>query len=89
MGHPWMAQHVVSHGRRPLGRGGTRIDPTIPLQKCCHTWLVRGCTYVVLVRFVPLQGWLLIQISVTLSYMSDSLFTAPLVEMHIYYYDDG
>jgi hypothetical protein len=21
--------------------------------------------------------------------MSDSLFTAPLVEMHVYYYDDG
>jgi hypothetical protein len=21
--------------------------------------------------------------------MSDSLFTAPLIEMHVYYYDDG
>jgi hypothetical protein len=54
-----------------------------------HMWPVRGCAYVVLVRFIPLQGWLLIQISVTLSDMSDSLFTAPLVEMHVYYYDDG
>jgi hypothetical protein len=52
-------------------------------------WPVRGCAYVVLVRFIPLHGWLLIQISVTLSDMSDSLFTAPLVEMHVYYYDDG
>jgi hypothetical protein len=42
-----------------------------------------------LVRFIPLQGWLLIWISTTLSDMSDSLFTAPLVEMHVYYYDDG
>jgi hypothetical protein len=25
----------------------------------------------------------------TLSDMSDSLFTAPLIEMHVYYYDDG
>jgi hypothetical protein len=39
------------------------------------------------VRFVPLRGWLLIQISVTLSDMSDSLFTALLVEMHVYYYE--
>jgi hypothetical protein len=38
-------------------------------------WHVRGRTYVVLVRFIPMQGWLLIRISVTLSNMSDSLFT--------------
>jgi hypothetical protein len=42
-----------------------------------------------LVRFIPLQGWLLIQISVTFLDMSDSLFTAPLIEMHASYYDDG
>jgi hypothetical protein len=57
--------------------------------KGCHMWPARGHAYVMLVRFIPLQGWLLIQISVTLSDMSDSLFTAPLIEMHAYYYDDG
>jgi hypothetical protein len=51
--------------------------------KGCHIWHVRGRAYVVLVRFIPLQSWLLIRISVTLSYMSDSLFTV------VYYYDDG
>jgi hypothetical protein len=57
-----------------------RWDPDRPydiIAKGCHTWTVRGCTYVVLVRLIPLQGWLLIQISMTLSNMSDSLFTAP------------
>jgi hypothetical protein len=57
--------------------------------KGCHTWPIRGRAYVVLVRFIPLQGWLLIWISIILSDMSDSLFTAPLIEMHAYYYDDG
>jgi hypothetical protein len=52
--------------------------------KGCHTWPVRERVYVVLVMFIPLQGWLLIQISTTLSDMSDSLFTAPLVEMHVF-----
>jgi hypothetical protein len=51
-------------------------------------WPARERVYVVLVRFIHLQGWLLIRISATLSNMCDSLFTAPLVEMHIYYYDD-
>jgi hypothetical protein len=41
-----------------------------------------------LARFIPLQVWLLIRISVALLDMSDSLFTAPLVEMHVYYYDN-
>jgi hypothetical protein len=57
-----------------------RWDPHWPysvIVKCCHTWPVRGHVYVVLVWFIPLQGWLLIQISTTLSDMSDSLFTAP------------
>jgi hypothetical protein len=45
--------------------------------KGCHMWPVRGRVYVVLVRFIPLKGWLLIWISTTLSDMSDSLFTAP------------
>jgi hypothetical protein len=45
--------------------------------------------YVVLVRFIPLQGWLLIRISMTFSDMSDSLFIVPLVELHVYYYVDG
>jgi hypothetical protein len=44
--------------------------------KGCHAWLVRERAYVVLVRFTPLQGWLLIWIFVTLLYMSDSLFIA-------------
>jgi hypothetical protein len=42
-----------------------------------HTWPVHVHVYVVLVRFVPLQGCLLIRISVALSDMSDSLFTVP------------
>jgi hypothetical protein len=53
-------------------------DPNRPYDivgKGYHTWPVRGHTYVVLVRFIPLLGWLLIRISVTLSNMSDSLFT--------------
>jgi hypothetical protein len=57
-----------------------RWDPDRPYDivvKGCHTWHVRGRVYVMLVRFIPLQGWLLIQISVILSDMSDSLFTVP------------
>jgi hypothetical protein len=67
-------------------------DPDRPYgiaMKGCHTWPVRGCAYVMLVKFIPLQGWLLIQISTTLLDMSDSLFTVPFIEMHVYYYDDG
>jgi hypothetical protein len=33
MGHPRIAQHVISRGRRTLGRGGTRINPTMSLRK--------------------------------------------------------
>jgi hypothetical protein len=47
------------------------------IAKGCHTWSVYGRAYVVLVRFIPLQSWLLIRISATLSDMSDGLFTAP------------
>jgi hypothetical protein len=57
-----------------------RWDPDQPydiIAKGCHAWLVRKHAYIMLVRFIPLQGWLLIQIFVTLSDMSDSLFTAP------------
>jgi hypothetical protein len=56
--------------------------------KDCHAWPIRGLAYIVLVRFVPIQGLLLIRISMTLLDMSDSLFTTPLVEMHVLY-DDG
>jgi hypothetical protein len=48
-----------------------RWDPDRPYDvvvKGCHTCPVRGRVYVMLVRFIPLQGWLLIQISVTLGY---------------------
>jgi hypothetical protein len=57
-----------------------RWDPDQPYDvvvKGCHTWPVHGHAYVVLFRFILLQGWLLIQIFVTLSDMSDSLFTTP------------
>jgi hypothetical protein len=54
----------------------------------CQTWHVRGRAYVKLVKFIPLQGWLLVRISVTLSNMSDSLFTTTLIEMHVEYYVD-
>jgi hypothetical protein len=33
MGHPRIAQYVVSHRRHALGRGGTRIDPMMSLRK--------------------------------------------------------
>jgi hypothetical protein len=55
-------------------------DPNRPydiIAKGCHTWHVCGHTYVVLVRFIPMQDWLLIQISTTLLDMSDTLFNAP------------
>jgi hypothetical protein len=67
-------------------------DPDRPydiVAKGCHTWPIHERAYVTLVRFIPLQGWLLIHISATLSDMSDSLFTAPLMELHVYYYVDG
>jgi hypothetical protein len=57
-----------------------RWDPYRPYDivvKSCHTWPIHRRAYVVLVRFIPLQGWLLIRISVTLPDMSDSLFIAP------------
>jgi hypothetical protein len=47
------------------------------ITKGCHTWLIRRRAYVVLVKFIPMYDLLLIQISTTLSNMSDSLFTAP------------
>jgi hypothetical protein len=75
-GHPQIAQRVISHGRRALGRGGTQIDYGI-VAKGCHTWPIRGSAYIVLVRFIPLHDWLLIQIFMILSDMSDILFTAP------------
>jgi hypothetical protein len=40
-----------------------RWDPDRPydvVAKGCHTWSIRGRAYVMLVRFIPLQGWLLI-----------------------------
>jgi hypothetical protein len=55
-----------------------RWDPDRPYNvvvKGYHTWPVRGRAYIVLVRFIPLYDWLLIQISATLSNISDSLFT--------------
>jgi hypothetical protein len=57
-----------------------RWDPDWPdgiIAKGFYTWIIRRRAYVVLVRFIPLQGWLLIWISVTFSDMSDSLFTTP------------
>jgi hypothetical protein len=57
-----------------------RWDPDRPygiVGKGCHMWSVRKRAYAVLVRIVPLQGWSLIRISMTLSDMSDSLFTVP------------
>jgi hypothetical protein len=75
MGHPQIAQRVVSCGRCALGRGGTRIDPTISLLNV----VIRG-------QFVGtrmpcwsyLYPWLVIDSDLhdTLD-MSDSLFTAP------------
>jgi hypothetical protein len=57
-----------------------RWDPDRPygiVAKCCHTWHVRVRAYIMLVRFIPLQSWLLIWISMILSNMSDSLFITP------------
>jgi hypothetical protein len=69
-----------------------RWDPNRPydiVAKGYHTWPVHRHTYVVLVKLIPLQGWLLIRISMTILGMSDSLFTSAHVEMHVYHYDDG
>jgi hypothetical protein len=33
MGHPQIAQRVVSHGRHVLGRGGTQMDPMMSLEE--------------------------------------------------------
>jgi hypothetical protein len=63
-----------------------RLDPDQPydvIVKVYHTWPARGCTYVVLVGFSP--AGLFIGISATLSDMSDNLFTAPLIVMHVSY----
>jgi hypothetical protein len=40
-------------------------------------WPIRNRAYVVLVKFIPSQGWLLIQIFASLSDMSDSLLIVP------------
>jgi hypothetical protein len=56
-----------------------RWDPDRPydvVAKGCHMWPVRRRVYIMMVRFITLQGWLLIRISATLSDMSDSLFIA-------------
>jgi hypothetical protein len=53
MGHPRIAQSVVSRGRCAVGRW----DPDLPysiVANGCHMWPVRGRTYVVLVKFIPL-----------------------------------
>jgi hypothetical protein len=59
-----------------LGWGKTRPDFLVT------SWIVatRGALWAYVchvVRFIPLQGWLLIRISVTLLEMSDGLFAAP------------
>jgi hypothetical protein len=41
-GHPQIAQRVISHGRRALGRGGTQIDPTVSLRKVAIRGLSAG-----------------------------------------------
>jgi hypothetical protein len=46
---------VVSCGRRALGRGPPD-QPYGIVAKGFHTWLVYGRAYVMLVRFIPVQG---------------------------------
>jgi hypothetical protein len=63
-----------------LGRGKTRPSFLVT------SWIVatRGALWAYMyrvVRFIPLQGWLLIRISATLLEMSDGLFDALNVEL--------
>jgi hypothetical protein len=57
-----------------------RWDPDRPydvVSKGCHMWPIHESAYVMLVRFIPLQGLLLIRIFAIVSDVNDSLFTAP------------
>jgi hypothetical protein len=53
MGHPRIAQCVVSHGIRALGRGGTQIDPTTSLRKLPYVACPRACVCHVGLVYTP------------------------------------
>jgi hypothetical protein len=63
--------------------------PYDTVAKGCHTWPVCGHVYVVLDKFIPLQGWLLIWIPLHSRIWVIASSLPPLIEMHVYYYDDG
>jgi hypothetical protein len=48
-----------------------RLDSVIVIVNCCHSWCLRSYVCRV-IRLFPLQGWLLIQKSVTPSEMGDA-----------------
>jgi hypothetical protein len=79
----WMLYGIVSGHPRCVRRGirveddtRVRLDPA-RLFDCvmngCHSWCLWACVCCV-IRFIPLQGWLLIPISATPSDMGDGLF---------------
>jgi hypothetical protein len=73
------ATHGVSTGayvwKTELRRGRARLDSlTASLTVATHGALLACVCHVV--RFIPLQGWLLIRISMTPSDMGDGLFAA-------------
>jgi hypothetical protein len=83
MGVQWdsvWATHGVSteayERKTALGRTRTRPDSLTTLWTISTRGALRGCMCH-FVRFIPLQDWLLIQISTTPSDMGDGLFTEP------------
>jgi hypothetical protein len=83
MGVQWdsvRATHVVSievyAWKMALGRGRTRPESLAVSWTVATIGALLACMCRV-VRFIPLQGWLQIQISMTPSDMGDGLFAAP------------
>jgi hypothetical protein len=74
------AIHVMSAEayawKMALGRGKTRPCFLVTSWIVATRGSLRACVCHI-VRFVPLQGWLLMRISATLSEMSDGMFAAP------------
>jgi hypothetical protein len=87
--HPWIAQRVVSCGRHALGRGGTQIDPTLSLQKVAICGLSTGARMLCwsVLYSCRVGYWFGSSRHSRIWVIACSL--PPLVEMHVYYYDDG
>jgi hypothetical protein len=71
MGYPWIAQRVVSHGRRALGKGGARSNSLIVVVNYGYMWGRGGLTCVILLGCY-LGRFKLIRISAKPSDMGDT-----------------